>query len=54
MYISLIAFFFGFGLYGCMALYGVCAVEAAPEHLSGTAGAFVALFANSTFFLALR
>ena len=47
LFVAVVAFFLGFGIYGCVALYGVCSVEAAPRHLTGTASAFVAVFANS-------
>ena len=46
LWIIIIGFIIGFGLYGPIALYGVMAVEAAPTHLSGTSHAIVCLFAN--------
>ena len=47
LWISIVAFLFGFGIYGPIAVYGVMAIESAPAHLSGTSHAIVGLFANS-------
>ena len=41
--------FYGFCLYGPVALYGVMAIEAAPSHMAGTCQAIVGLAANSQF-----
>lgn len=46
IFISLIGFIHGAGLYGPIAIYGVVATESAPAHLSGTSHAIVALAAN--------
>ena len=36
----------GATLYGCISLYGIMSMEAAPSHLAGTSHAIVSLFAN--------
>ena len=48
MWITLVGFVLGFGIYGPCSLYGVMAIEAAPTHLAGAAHATVALAANGT------
>ncbi|XP_035224284.1 glucose-6-phosphate exchanger SLC37A4-like [Stegodyphus dumicola] len=46
LWISTIGFVLGAGFYGPIAIYGVVASECAPDHLSGTSHAVVALAAN--------
>merc|ERR1712226_413815 len=46
IWITLVAFIQGFGIYGPVSIYGVMAIEAAPTHLSGTSHAMVGLSAN--------
>ena len=48
LYVSVLGFLLGAGIYGPTSLYGVMSIEAAPTHLSGTSGAIVALSANGT------
>jgi len=44
--ITIIGFVLGACLYGPIAIFGVVASESAPQHLSGTSHAIVALAAN--------
>jgi OPA family glycerol-6-phosphate transporter-like MFS transporter 4 len=44
--ITTIGFILGVCLYGPIAIFGVVATESAPQHLSGTSHAIVALAAN--------
>lgn len=46
LFITVVGFVLGAGLYGPIAIYGVVATESAPSHLSGTSHAIVALAAN--------
>ncbi|KAG8192194.1 hypothetical protein JTE90_009957 [Oedothorax gibbosus] len=46
LWISTIGFLMGAGFYGPIAIYGVVANESAPDNLSGTSHAVVALAAN--------
>ncbi|XP_013419002.1 glucose-6-phosphate exchanger SLC37A4 isoform X1 [Lingula anatina] len=46
LWISVLAFGLGFGLYGSVALLGVVAVECAPPHLSGTSHALYGIGSN--------
>lgn len=46
LWISTIGFVLGAGFYGPIAIYGVVASESAPDNLSGTSHAVVALAAN--------
>uniref|UniRef100_A0A2L2Y3K3 Glucose-6-phosphate translocase n=1 Tax=Parasteatoda tepidariorum TaxID=114398 RepID=A0A2L2Y3K3_PARTP len=46
LWISTIGFLLGAGFYGPIAIYGVVASESAPDNLSGTSHAVVALAAN--------
>ena len=39
----------GATLYGCISLYGIMSMEAAPSHLAGTSHAIVSLFANCKY-----
>ena len=50
MWISTIGFILGAGFYGPIAIYGVVASESAPDNLSGTSHAVVALAANGKIF----
>lgn len=46
LWINAVGALLGASLYGPIAIYGVVATESAPDHLSGTAHAIVALAAN--------
>ncbi|KAI0229837.1 Glucose-6-phosphate exchanger SLC37A4 [Lamellibrachia satsuma] len=46
VWITVVGFVLGVGIYGPCSLYGVMAIEAAPTHLAGAAHATVALAAN--------
>ena len=49
MYIMMVGAGLGATLYGCISLYGIMSMEAAPSHLAGTSHAIVCLFANCKF-----
>ena len=49
MYIMLVGAGLGATLYGCISLYGIMSMEAAPSHLAGTSHAIACLFANCKY-----
>ena len=46
MWIGLISFFIGFGMYSNIALLGICSMEVTPGNLAGTAHSMAALGGN--------
>ena len=54
MYIMMVGAGLGATLYGCISLYGIMSMEAAPSHLAGTSHAIVCLFANCKLCIPLR
>ena len=54
VWITVVGFVLGVGIYGPCSLYGVMAIEAAPTHLAGAAHATVALAANGRSFMQLK
>lgn len=51
---TVVGFLIGVGTYGPIAMFGVMAMESAPDKIAGTAHAISSMFSNCKFFLAVQ